>query len=165
MNDVDPLIVDGAGAGLPSRIVSRLRRDIPLVLLDAIVVVPAYLIPLALRFNGGVPSDRWRAYWLLLPVLVVIHLLSNYLFGLYGQMWRYASVQEARRVLLSGATSFILVLGVVTFVGAGQPSAPALGGRVRKRLGASWPSARSGSRAGCSGSAAVRSTSIARGCC
>jgi FlaA1/EpsC-like NDP-sugar epimerase len=75
-----------------------------------LVVVPAYLIPLALRYNGGVPPERWRAFWLIVPWLIVIHLLTNYLFGLYGQMWRYASVQEARRVLLSGAVSFCLVL-------------------------------------------------------
>ena len=44
--------------GLPSRIVARVRRDVPLALLDALVVVPAYLIPLVLRFNGGVPVGQ-----------------------------------------------------------------------------------------------------------
>jgi FlaA1/EpsC-like NDP-sugar epimerase len=111
-------------SGLPGRIVTRVRRDVPLVLFDALVVVPAYLIPLALRFNGGVPPDRWRAFWLILPGLILIHLLSNYLFGLYGQMWRYASVQEARRVVLSGAASFCLILGLVTIVGHGGRPLP-----------------------------------------
>jgi FlaA1/EpsC-like NDP-sugar epimerase len=120
----DPQIAAGGPIGLPSRIVNRVRRDVPLVLLDAVVVIPAYLIPLALRFNGGVPSGRWRVFWLLLPILVVIHLLVNYLFGLYGQMWRYASVQEARRVVLSGMTSFASVLVVVTLVGRGSRPLP-----------------------------------------
>jgi FlaA1/EpsC-like NDP-sugar epimerase len=101
------------GRRLPARIVTHMRRDVPLAILDALIVIPAYLIPMALRYNGGIPEDRWQEFWLVLPVVVLIHLLSNYLFGLYGQMWRYASVQEARRVLLSGATSFLLVL---TFV-------------------------------------------------
>ena len=105
--------------GLPSRIVARVRRDVPLALLDAAVVVPAYLVPLVLRFNGGVPSKNWRDFWILLPAIVLIHLLSNYLFGLYGQMWRYAGVQEARRVVLSGLTSFVLVLGLDLLVGRG----------------------------------------------
>ena len=103
--------------GLPSRIVGRVRRDVPLALLDAAVVVPAYLVPLVLRFNGGVPSKNWRDFWILLPALVLIHLLNNYLFGLYGQMWRYAGVQEARRVLLSGVTSLVLVCGLVLLIG------------------------------------------------
>ena len=97
----------------------------PLALLDAAVVVPAYLVPLVLRFNGGVPSDSWRDFWILLPAIVLIHLLSNYLFGLYGQMWRYASVQEARRVVLSGVTSFVLVLGLdMLSVGGGEHPIP-----------------------------------------
>ena len=122
MNRADPIPVVDGQRGLPSRIVSRVRRDVPLALLDALVVVPAYLIPLALRFNGGVPSDRWEAFWLFLPGLIVIHLLCNYLFGLYGQMWRYASVQEARRVVLSAVTSLVLVLVLVTVAGGrGRP--------------------------------------------
>ena len=122
--------------GLPSRIVARVRRDVPLALLDAAVVVPAYLVPLVLRFNGGVPSKNWRYFWVLLPAIVLIHLLSNYLFGLYGQMWRYASVQEARRVVLSGLTSFVLVLGLDLLVGrGGERPTPALRGRARERGG------------------------------
>ncbi len=52
---------------LPSRIVMRVRRDVPLALLDALIVVPAYLIPLVLRLHGNVPPDRWRGFWLVLP--------------------------------------------------------------------------------------------------
>jgi FlaA1/EpsC-like NDP-sugar epimerase len=122
MNRADPFPSAETPRGLPTRIVSRVRRDVPLALLDALVVVPAYLIPLALRFNGGVPADRWDAFWLFLPALIVIHLLCNYLYGLYGQMWRYASVQEARRVVLSAITSMVLVLMLVTIVGGrGRP--------------------------------------------
>jgi len=110
--------------GLASRIVARVRRDVPLALLDAGVVVPAYLVPLVLRFNGGVPSTYWRDFWILLPALVLIHLLSNYLFGLYGQMWRHAGVQEARRVVLSGITSLLLVLALVLVVSRGIRALP-----------------------------------------
>src|SRR5439155_9803213 len=86
---------------LPSRIVGHLRRDIPLALLDLGLLVPAYLGPLVLRFDGNVPERYWRGFWFFAPMLAVIHLLTNYLFGLYGQMWRYASVQEARRVVVA----------------------------------------------------------------
>ena len=110
--------------GLPSRIVGRVRRDVPLAMLDAVVVVPAYLVPLVLRFNGAVPSKNWRDFWILLPAIALIHLLSNYLFGLYGQMWRYAGVQEARRVVLSGVTSLVLVLGLVLLVGRASHPLP-----------------------------------------
>jgi FlaA1/EpsC-like NDP-sugar epimerase len=114
----------GGLAGLPSRIVVRVRRDVPLAILDVLLVVPAYLVPLVLRLDGQVPGRTWRIFWLLLPGIALIHLLSNYLFGLYGQMWRYASVQEARCVVLSGAMSFALTLGLVLLVGRGERPVP-----------------------------------------
>ena len=117
-------MIPTARIGLPRRIVARIRRDVPLALLDGVIVVPAYPIPLSLRFHGTVPSKDWRIFWLLLPAIALIHLLSNYLFGLYGQMWRYASVQEARRVLLSGVMSFGLVLGLILFLNHGDRPIP-----------------------------------------
>ena len=58
----DPIPPDGP-VGLPSRIVGRLRRDVPLALIDVAVVVPAYLVPLVLRFHGSVPSESWSSFW------------------------------------------------------------------------------------------------------
>jgi FlaA1/EpsC-like NDP-sugar epimerase len=109
---------------VPGRIVARVRRDLPLALLDLLIVVPAYLVPLVVRFEGKVPAGRWHDFWFVLPGVAVIHLLVNYLFGLYGQMWRHASIQEARRVLLSGVTSFFLVLGLVIVIGHGSRPLP-----------------------------------------
>jgi FlaA1/EpsC-like NDP-sugar epimerase len=87
----------------PGRIVASIRRDVPLAFLDLGVIFTAYILPLILRFNGRVPADYWRNFRFFIPVPVLAHLLTNYLFGLYGQMWRYASVQEARRVVLSAS--------------------------------------------------------------
>ncbi len=135
---------------LPGRVVGRIRRDVPLAALDALLVLPAYLIPLVFRFHGQVPSENWLRFWELLPAIVAIHLFSNYRWRLYGQMWRYASVQEARRVLLAGLCSFVAVVALDVVLGLGAPAAS----RCRwSRSGAPWPSwrsARSGSRAGCS---------------
>ena len=39
-----------------------------------------------------------------LPIVVAVHLFGNSVWGLYGQIWRHASVAEARRVVLAGAT-------------------------------------------------------------
>jgi FlaA1/EpsC-like NDP-sugar epimerase len=87
-----------------------MRRDVALGLLDLAIVFVAYLAPLVLRFNGAVPHGYWANFRWFVLVAGVIHLSSNYLFGLYGQMWRYASVQEARRVVLSGFFSGAIIL-------------------------------------------------------
>jgi FlaA1/EpsC-like NDP-sugar epimerase len=110
--------------GLPGRIVARVRRDVPLAAIDVVVVVPAYLVPLVLRFHGSVPSRNWAYFWALIPVIAVIHLLANYMFGLYGQMWRHASIQEARNVLLAGAASLVAVFGLVMWAGSGTRPIP-----------------------------------------
>jgi FlaA1/EpsC-like NDP-sugar epimerase len=116
--------VSDAAAGarsLPMRIAAHVRRDLPLAALDALAVVPAYAIPMVLRFDGAVSPDAWQRFWLFMPVIVLMHLLANYLFGLYGQMWRHASIQEARRLVLAGATGFALVLALDLVAGPPRP--------------------------------------------
>jgi FlaA1/EpsC-like NDP-sugar epimerase len=105
-------MTDGT-ATLASRLATRFRSDAPLVFLDGLLVLGAYLGTLVVRLEGGVDPNSWRAFWRFLPVLVLIHILCNFLFGLYGQMWRYASVQEARRVALAGVTALLAVVAVV----------------------------------------------------
>lgn len=96
---------------LPDWLVQRLRRDIPLALLDAAIVVTAYTLPLVVRIEGEIPDRFWRGLRGSLPLLVLLHLAANYVFGLYGQMWRYASIEEARRVVWAGLTALVLVIG------------------------------------------------------
>ena len=96
--------------GLPDRVVQRLRRDIPLAVLDGVVVVAAYTLPLVVRMDGEIPERYWEGLKAALPFLILLHLSANYLFGLYGQMWRYASVEEARRVVLAGMTGLAFVI-------------------------------------------------------
>src|SRR5437588_11721769 len=109
MGDLDCLRVRGLGAIISlrgnGRAPARLRsdlwprraarwggRDMPLVLLDLAIVFGAYLAPLVLRFDGRVPSHYWTRFRELLPAILIVQLLSNLVFGLYGQMWRYECI-------------------------------------------------------------------------
>ncbi len=96
--------------GWPQKLAARVRRDVLLALMDSAVVVVAYLVALVLRFDGSVPSAYWEHFWRLMPGAVLLYLVVNQVFGLYGQMWRYASIQEARRVVVAGAAMGILML-------------------------------------------------------
>jgi FlaA1/EpsC-like NDP-sugar epimerase len=98
---------------VPRNVVRRVRRDAPLVLLDLAIVLSAYLSTLVVRLEGAVPAMYWRNFWIYLPLIVGIHLAANHLFGLYGQMWRYASVLEARRVVLAGLTAGGFIVAAV----------------------------------------------------
>jgi FlaA1/EpsC-like NDP-sugar epimerase len=87
------------------RLAERLRRDGPLWAGDLGVAFFSYLLTLVLRFDGAVPDRYWLTFWQFLPVALAIHLAVHHLCGLYGPMWRYASVHEARRVVQAGVVS------------------------------------------------------------
>jgi FlaA1/EpsC-like NDP-sugar epimerase len=101
-----------------------LRRVFPLAFLDFGIVVLAYLAALALRFDGSVPEEYWQNFVTFVPVGGPLYVLTNYIFGVYGAMWRYASVQEARRILLAGGTAGLVVLVVGEGLGNGSRLLP-----------------------------------------
>jgi FlaA1/EpsC-like NDP-sugar epimerase len=118
--DQDALLSGTAEPLAPRRgggLAERLRRDAPLAALDLGVVCFSYLLTLALRFDGSVPDRYWSSFWRFLPVAVAIYLVVNKLGGLYGQMWRYASAQEARRIILTGCVAGVAVVNASVLVG------------------------------------------------
>jgi FlaA1/EpsC-like NDP-sugar epimerase len=92
------------------RVSSKLRISVPLALVDAMLVTGSYLSLLAVRFEGEIPSGYSERMFRSLPIVVAIYLLSNACWGVYGQIWRHASVAEARRVVLAGATGAAAIL-------------------------------------------------------
>jgi FlaA1/EpsC-like NDP-sugar epimerase/dTDP-4-amino-4,6-dideoxygalactose transaminase len=83
--------------------VARQRGNASLRILDAGVVLVAWLLAYAAGFELNVPSDVARAGLLFVGVPVVVQLLANQVAGLYGPVWRYASVDEAVRVVVATA--------------------------------------------------------------
>jgi FlaA1/EpsC-like NDP-sugar epimerase len=100
---------------------ASIRRDAPLAVMDVCAVLPAYLGPLVLRFDGAVPDSYWRNFWEFIPVAAAVHLGANLAFGLYGQMWRYASVREARRIAVAGLAAGGVIVGINLLAGVPRP--------------------------------------------
>lgn len=99
-----------------AKLAARTRADVPLVLLDAMLCLGSYVGAIVLRFDGAVPPGHWHRFWSFVPLAVTLHLAANWTWRLYGQIWKHASVQEARRILLSGMSA-ITVLVLSGFVG------------------------------------------------
>lgn len=93
----------------------RLRADLALGLLDALLLAAAYTLTLLLRFDGSVPDAHWHDFGRFLPIAVSVGLGANVLWGLYGQVWRHASMQEARRLLAAGLSSIAVLLALELF--------------------------------------------------
>jgi FlaA1/EpsC-like NDP-sugar epimerase len=103
--DQESVLSGTAGPLAPKRgggLAERLRRDAPLAASDLGVAFFSYLLTLVLRFDGSVPTRYWSSFWRFVPVALAIHLVVHRLCGLYDPMWRYASVHEARRIVLAG---------------------------------------------------------------
>ena len=157
VTDLGPEISPAGPPGWPGRIVARVRRDVPLVLLDGLVVVPAYLIPLVLRFHGSVPWVNWRYFLFLLPLIVIDPPLVQLPV-------RALRADVALRERAGGAER--------RHGGGGESGRGRRPGRARRPTGTgrsrsrwscwaarrrSWSRARSGSRAACSRSGGARS--------
>ena len=110
---------DAEKAGMMSRLASttaRMRIDVPFALLDAFFVSVAFGLILVLRFDAAVPERFWQQFVTSLPMIILITLAMNWLWGLYGQIWKHASVLEARRIILA-TMSTALILTAIMVVG------------------------------------------------
>ncbi|MBW3578460.1 MAG: polysaccharide biosynthesis protein [Actinobacteria bacterium] len=98
-------------AALAARSV-RLRADLVLAVFDGLAAAVSYTTILAIRFDGQIPAHYGEAFHWFLPAAVAAHLVANWIGGLYGEMWRHAGIQEARRVVLAGAGTLAALAGV-----------------------------------------------------
>jgi FlaA1/EpsC-like NDP-sugar epimerase len=107
------------------RAVYRFARRVDatgLGLLDAAVIIVAWVVALFAGFEGDPPTDLGPEPIIFVAVPVVTQLIANRIAGLYGPVWKYASIEEATRVVVavSGgvAVAFIelMVLAQVTHI-------------------------------------------------
>ena len=106
-------VTEASRKGLWARMASRIvqvRSDLVVALLDMLLSYCAFTAMLVLRFDGSVPHSFWLNFRSFLPIVLVIVLLTNTALGLYGKLWRHASMYEARRLVLSG-----LIIGTSLF--------------------------------------------------
>jgi FlaA1/EpsC-like NDP-sugar epimerase len=94
------------------RALSRLRVDVPVLLVDVMLVAGSFVLVNALSYDGHVPAGSSERMFEFLPVVVAAYIASNLAWGLYGQIWRHASVAEAQRVVGAGLTAAAVIFAV-----------------------------------------------------
>ncbi len=95
-----------------ARRVIQIRGDYVLAAMDLAMTTAAFVSALVLRFDGSVRSAYWSRFWRFIPVVLAIVLLCNLACGLYGKLWRQASIHEARRLFLAGIMALVAFVGV-----------------------------------------------------
>ena len=117
----------GAGTGLPARVYAMVRQvdGLSLAILDGTVTASAYTIGLIVGFEGALPATGRLWMWAAVFLPVVVHLLVNRRVGLYGPVWRYASVEEAARIIaavgLGALLSAVLLQAIELIVDVNLP--------------------------------------------
>lgn len=109
--------VSGSRTVVVAQYFARARTDLSFALIDAVVVVLGYTAALVLRFMDvqGIAPDWWKGFLLSLPVIVALHLLANLVFGAYGHVWEYASVEEAMRLVFAAIAAGVALVGMLVF--------------------------------------------------
>ena len=94
-------------AGTVYRWVQR-ADNLSLVMLDVGIVLAAWLLAFAAGFESQIPDDVGGHAVVLLGIPLLIQLAVNKVAGLYGPVWRYASVEEGTRVIVAVATGAMI---------------------------------------------------------
>ncbi len=89
---------------------SRFRAGILFAFLDALCVIGGYGLAEVAYFRDRAPNNYWEHFAEFLLLAVVVTLLSNRIFGLYGRMWRHAGADEARQLILSTAVTLSVLV-------------------------------------------------------
>jgi FlaA1/EpsC-like NDP-sugar epimerase len=89
---------------------SQIRAHLLFMLLDAFAVALAYGVAEIMYFRDRPPALYWRHLLVFCALAVVVHLVVNRLFGLYGRIWRHAGVEEARQVVLAAACALTVLI-------------------------------------------------------
>jgi FlaA1/EpsC-like NDP-sugar epimerase len=87
-------------------------RLIPVLALDALLIVAGYAAALALRFDGAVPRESMIFFGQVIGIIVLAYLVGNYFFGIYRTAWQYASLADAVSLASAVGLVSVLLLGI-----------------------------------------------------
>ena len=89
---------------------SRVRSRLVFMVLDVLCIFGGYGFAEVTYFRDKAPGLYWQHFALFLLLAMVVTLVANHLFGLYGRMWRHAGAEEARQLVLSASVTLCILL-------------------------------------------------------
>lgn len=133
----------GADRGSPSHssantarpivvLASQVRARLLFMVLDAACVIAAYSASEVFYWRNVAPSHYGWHFGIFVLIVVIVTLVCNRIFGLYGRMWQHAGLEEARQIIFSMATvaAFLTLSSLVIRIAGFQlihPSVLAVG--------------------------------------
>lgn len=102
----------------------RVRYLMPI---DFVCILFALLASFTIRYEALFYILPYlQQYWTLFILVPIIRLPFYYVFGLYRRLWRYASITELKRMVLSGLSGSIVIyiINLAVFPAMGIPYSP-----------------------------------------
>jgi FlaA1/EpsC-like NDP-sugar epimerase len=91
---------------------SRVRAKLLFMVLDAACVVAGYNAAEVFYWRNVAPTEYGWHFELFVLMVIIVTLICNQIYGLYGRMWRHAGLEEARQMILSSGTVAVILLFV-----------------------------------------------------
>src|SRR5690606_13253911 len=88
---------------------------------DVVASMLAWWLAFLLRFNFEVPREYLGMIAQTLPVVVIVQTGVFWYFGLYRGIWRYASLSDFKRIVLSVVVASALVTALLLMLRTGVP--------------------------------------------
>lgn len=89
--------------------------------LDVVLIALAYNVAYLLRFEGGIPDQQMSIFLQTLPLVIAIQMTCQLVGGVYGGLWRYASVSDlvtiGKSVIAGAIVSAVVVFGMFDWTG------------------------------------------------
>jgi FlaA1/EpsC-like NDP-sugar epimerase len=109
---------------LPSLVyrVARGADNLSLRFMDLGIVAAAWALAISAAFDTSAKDMTLALAWIM-PLAVIVQLVGHRLAGLYGPVWRYASVDEAARVV-AGVLGGSILATITTVIAATTTHTP-----------------------------------------
>jgi FlaA1/EpsC-like NDP-sugar epimerase len=95
---------------------SQVRARLLFMVLDAACVVAGYSAAEVFYWRHVAPAEYGWHFAVFVLLVVIVTLVCNRVYGLYGRMWQHAGLEEARQMLLSTATVATVLLILYPFI-------------------------------------------------
>ncbi len=84
---------------------------------DLLLALAAYYLAYMLRFEGWIPPNELKIFWSTVPIVFGLRLIGFIYFKLYRTYYKYLSLHDLIRMVLSCSASSLAIVFVVFFAG------------------------------------------------
>ena len=92
------------------------KKQILEIIFDSLIIIFCFTSSHYLRYENDFPSDTWIVHDEVLGWLVIIKIITFYLFNLYKGIWKYASVPDMINAFKATLSASILLIIFIFFI-------------------------------------------------